>query len=105
MWIEDLSPCGDSDRCVAVGWLERGHDHLSGQVPLDLFAKLESLLVDPWQPAVVGGAHGCDLCLYRSEKQGANNVFVPGDGCVYVAPEFVTRQGDGATSRQDHGAR
>jgi hypothetical protein len=89
MWIEDLSPYGESDRCVAVGWLERGHDHIAGKVPPEVFAKLESLLVDPWQAATAAGFHACDLCVYSPERRGANNLFVPGASRVYVAPELI----------------
>jgi hypothetical protein len=89
MWIDDLSPYGDSARVVAVGWLERGHEHSVGEVPSEVYAKLKALLVDPWQPWVVAGPHLCDLCLYSPEKGGSKNLFVPGDERVYVAPELI----------------
>ena len=89
MWIDDLSPYGDSDRIVAVGWLDRGHEYPVGEVPPEVYAQLEALLVDPWQPAVVAGFHPCDLCVYSPEKCGTKNVFVPGKERVYVAPELI----------------
>lgn len=89
MWIDDLSQYGNSARLVAIGWLERGHQYPLGEVSPDVFTKLVDLLVDPWQPAIAGGGHPCDLCLYGPEKSGGNNVFVPGDGRVYVAPELI----------------
>jgi len=89
MWIDDLSPFGDSPRIVAVGWLERGHAYPVGDVPAEVYAKLEELLVAPWQPAAAAGAHRCDLCVFTAEKSGAKNVFIPGEGRVYVAPELI----------------
>jgi hypothetical protein len=89
MWIDDLALYGGSDRIVAIGWLERGHDYPVGEVPSDVYSKLAALLVDPWQIAVAAGPHPCDLCMYSPEKRGTNNVFVPGNGRVYVAPELI----------------
>ena len=89
MWIDDLSPYGASARVVAIGWLENGHDYPLGAVSLDVFTKLEALLVDPWQPAFAVGSHPCDLCAYSPEKRGTKNVFVPGAERVYVAPELI----------------
>jgi hypothetical protein len=89
MWIHDLAPYAGSARCVAVGWLERGRTYSQGPALPDVFTKLEVLLTDPWQPAVSGGVHPCDLCWYRPEVVGANNVFVPGESRVYVAPELI----------------
>jgi hypothetical protein len=60
-----------------------------GEVSAEVYMKLEELLVDPWQPAVSAGLHPCDLCVYRPEKQGTKNLFVPGDQRVYVAPELI----------------
>jgi hypothetical protein len=87
--MADLSPLGNGGRTVAVGWLERGHQHATGTVAPEVFAKLESLLIDPWQPAVTAGLHLCDLCTFKAEKSGTKNLFVPGDRRVYVAPELI----------------
>lgn len=89
MWIEDLAPYGGAPNIVAVGWLERGHAHPVGVIAVEVFEKLAALLTDPWQPAVAGGGHACDLCLYKPEAMGGNNVYVPGDGKVFVAPELI----------------
>ncbi len=89
MWIEDFSPYTESARIVAVGWLERGRQYPVGQVTAEVFAKLRDLLIDPWQPAVAAGAHQCDLCLHQPEKAGTNNLYVPGDQRLYVAPELI----------------
>ena len=89
MWIEDFSPYTEFARIVAVGWLERGCQYSTGQVSAEVFSKLRDFFVDPWQPAVAAGAHQCDLCLHEPEKAGANNLFVPGDQRLYVAPELI----------------
>lgn len=88
MWIDDLAPYADSAKCVAVGWLERGRVYAVGEAPPEVFTKLEILLTDPRQPAAAG-VHPCDLCAFRPEVLGANNVFIPGEDRVYVAPERV----------------
>lgn len=89
MWIEDLAPLGDSARVLAVGWLERGRPYPTGDVAPGVFAKLRDLLVDLWQPATTGGSHDCDLCFHEPEKRGTRNLFVPGSGRLYVAPELI----------------
>jgi hypothetical protein len=89
MRIDDLTPYAEAPNCVAIGWLARGHEYPAGDNASDVFSKLVLLLEDPWQPAVSAGVHPCDLCLYRSEVAGTKNVFVPGEGRVYVAPELI----------------
>ena len=74
---------------MAVGWLERGHEHPVGEVPSEVYEKLEALLADPWQPAIAVGVHPCDLCVYSPENAGNKNLFVPGEERVYVAPELI----------------
>ena len=90
MWISDLSPYSDAATIVAVGWLARGHEYPLGVAEPEVYAKLQSLLTDPWQPTAAAGLHRCDLCLYAAEKAGSRNVFVPGKSIVYVAPELIT---------------
>jgi len=89
MWIEDLSPYSDSERIVAVGWLSRDRKYPSGEVPSDVYRKLQELLVQPWQPAVTAGVHRCDLCLYAGEKTGARNLFIPDGTRVFIVPELI----------------
>jgi hypothetical protein len=89
VWIDDLSPYGDSPRILAVGWLERGHEYPEGEVSAEVYATLENLLVAPWQPSAAAGAHQCDLCVFTAEKSGTKNVLIPGEGRVYVAPELI----------------
>jgi hypothetical protein len=93
-WFDDLTPCDyfglhQTDALRAVGWLERGHQHSTGKVASEVFAKLVELCHDPWQPVFWGGAHPCDLCVYRAEASCSANVFVPGDGVLYVSPILI----------------
>lgn len=64
------------------------------------FDKLVELLVDPWEPVRLRGWHNCAFCLLPSGiiqlahkgktiEMGVNNLFVPGDGFLYVAPSLI----------------
>jgi hypothetical protein len=35
------------------------------------------------------GMHQCDLCRFTAEARGARNLFVPGDGVIFVCPELI----------------
>lgn len=101
----DLGPIGyfpfkDSSALRAVGWLGAEAEFSRGQVPHDFFAKLVALLVDPWEPVTAFGIHRCELCQFTGGpgavqfagttiRLGASNLFVPGAGCIYVAPSLV----------------
>jgi hypothetical protein len=92
-WFEDQSPCdyfGDQFvNCLsAVGWLERTRPFRTGVVDPDVYAKLNVLLSDPWQPVVSCGFHVCDLCLYEGPR-GTNNLFVPASNVALVCPELI----------------
>jgi hypothetical protein len=89
MWIEDLSPLGDSPRLFAVGWLARGHEYPIGEIPMATYKKLAALLAKPWQAAASGVIQPCSLCLYEADRAGTMNLFVPGEQRVYVAPELI----------------
>ena len=103
--ITDLSPCDyfpfkGGNRLIAVGWLESGHEYSHSEVAESLIARLTELLVNPWQPAVTMGAHDCAFCRFsRGSRQfmynnttinmGVNNLFVPSDNCIFVAPSLI----------------
>ena len=83
-----------------MGWLDRAHTFPKGQVARNFFEALATLAVDPWQPAVAGGRHACELCVFTGGPAsitvgdptiliGSSNIFVPADGVVYVAPSLV----------------
>jgi hypothetical protein len=90
-WFADLEPCGYFvvDSVIAVGWLEQGRPFATGPVAKEVYARLVELAKDPWQPLATAGGHHCDLCLYEGPR-GSSNLFVPGDGKVFVCPELVT---------------
>ena len=97
--VPDLEAWGDP-RLLAVGWLEPGHPYAKGEVSEAVFEKLVDLLVDPWQPFAAMGFHLCGLCRFsggpgsleyqgRRVDLGARNLFLPGEGVVYVAPSLI----------------
>src|SRR5262245_36684941 len=94
-WYEDLSPCDYFPAPTArqflraVGWLDCGHQYRTGSAPREVFIRLKSLLAKPWQPIVCLGGHSCELCRLESEATGHKNLFVPGDGILYVCPELI----------------
>jgi len=115
MYFADLSPCnyfsfGRSERLRAVGWLAWGHPYRERQaeLPQDNFRQLLRLLVNPWEPLHFMGQHECDFCFGNEEAArrftlerygfvihfGASNLFVPGRGCIYVAPSMIAHYMD-----------
>ncbi len=93
-WFADLSPCtyfGQEFASFlrAVGWLERGHAFATGPVDVLIYRRLVELLQSPWEPFLLLGTHGCQLCHYEPGRSGRRNLFLPGDGVVYVCPELV----------------
>jgi hypothetical protein len=56
-----------------------------------VLSKLAKLLRDTWEPCHCCGMHRCDLCLgeLSERKVGVNNLFIPGDGFLYVSPELI----------------
>jgi hypothetical protein len=93
-WFEDLSPCsyfGEEAGGVlrAVGWLEAGRPFQTGPTNRAIYEKLCVLGKDPWAPTAFAGMHFCDLCQYGGPR-GVANVFIPGNGFLYVCPELIT---------------
>ena len=112
-YYPDLSPCAYFDRnasipesraerLVAVGWLDSDHSFPTGELPGELVNKLVDLVSDPWEPTHYFGYHKCEFCpearetwpteVSYSDKTvwvGACNLFVPGDGRVFVAPTMI----------------
>lgn len=115
MFYEDLSPClyysslrfPPSEKLKAVGWLAEGHSFTRRQAQMSelRFGKLLTLLQNPWEPGHWMGYHRCEFCPEVAPKKyeqwsrmerdglviyfGANNLFVPGESCIYVAPSMV----------------
>src|SRR5262245_11446667 len=98
-------PVADSSALRAVGWLARDQDFKTGTVSREFFARLCELLVSPWEPFASAGVHRCDLCQFSggpsqiafgalTANLGVTNVFVPGEGCIYVAPSLIAHYVD-----------
>lgn len=95
-WFDDLSPCdyfGDAPGLLAVGWLEAGYAYARGPVSRRCRERLEELLAAAWQGSISLGVYRCQLCPPLRDGEpfigGYRNLFVPGDGVVYAAPELV----------------
>lgn len=106
-YFADLSPCEyfgfeGAEKLKAVGWLDATHDFKTGPVDRPFVDRLIDLLIDPWQPVVALGFHDCSLCRLSggprvfnltlgeaSVHLGSSNLFVPGDGCLFVAPSTI----------------
>jgi hypothetical protein len=93
-WFDDLTACNYFGEPLAtslraVGWLERGRKFSTGPADATVYAKLLELRENPWQPGVPMGPHECDLCAYRAEAIGTANLFIPGNGLVYVCPDLI----------------
>ena len=79
-------------RLRAVGWLDGTHPFPRGTVPAAVQAKLGELIRNYWEPCHFFGWHTCELCSSGEEGsslRGIKNIFVPGDGFLYVAPEMI----------------
>jgi hypothetical protein len=77
----------DDPAILAVGWLGPGVDYPTGPVPREAFDRLQELCRRPWQPLVSAGPHFCELCQFPPGWTG--EVYVPGEGCIYVAPTGI----------------
>ncbi|HNO78421.1 MAG TPA: hypothetical protein PKN33_10215 [Phycisphaerae bacterium] len=93
-WYADLAPCDyfgheHAGRLRAVGWLERGQPFRQDTIASEVFRRLQELLKDPWSQIVMRGMHACDLCCFVPEAHGCSNLFVPGNGFLYVCPELI----------------
>ena len=111
-YFADLSPCTEfpiapSAKLLAVGWLDKEQPYAKGFVPQTVVARLVELLVNPWQPVGSMGGHDCPLCRFTSGprqfnlatdtldtgytivQMGINNLFVPAQDCIFVAPSLI----------------
>lgn len=93
-WFEDLSSCTYFGRDAApylraVGWLQNGQPFPTGPADPQMIARLVELAGQSWQPAKFFGSHRCDFCPPDDTVAGSRNLFIPGQGFVYVAPELI----------------
>lgn len=73
--------------------MERGHAFATGDPGPEVHDRLGQFLWRrAWQFALTFGTHACTLgsCRYGS-FHSLRNIFVPGSGVVYVAPEGILR--------------
>jgi hypothetical protein len=103
-WFADLSECNYfgqeyAKHLRAVGWLERDKPFPRASVDKGVLTKLSKLFREkPFEPGQFCGFHVCDLCP-TADRQGKSlsNLFVPGEGTIYVAPEgilhYITEHG------------
>jgi hypothetical protein len=107
-YFDDLAPCsyfGDkfSENLRAVCWLSRNKPFSRGRVSEAFFKRLCQLLQNPWNPFYFLGVHECEFCRftqgfggdsqfwdYTVKRISNKNLFIPGDGFIYVAPESIT---------------
>lgn len=101
--IPDLSPAtlfSESQRLLAVGWLDRRHSFPRSRIGSPAYALLAEAVSNPWEPLSSRGYHVCNLCLIprgprrqrwggRTIALGATNVWVAGQGHVFVAPSLI----------------
>jgi hypothetical protein len=90
---DDLAPCDyfgklATGRLLAVGWLEAAFPFASGDPGEGVYVRLKEFLKEPWQPGFFMGGHECQFCRYDGFFS-VSNVFVPGKGVTYVAPEGI----------------
>ena len=93
-YYPDLSTCSyfeSSDKLVAVGWLDERHPFDRGAVSAQFVDKLAALLRGAWELMVFCGPHFCPYCPPSNGLRfgGSRNLFIPGEHCVYVAPELI----------------
>jgi hypothetical protein len=97
MHYDDLTPLtyfGEelADKLVAVGWLTHGHAHARGEVAEPVMRRLAELMRRPWAPSYFMGLEECTFCEHEfgvARDAGGLNLFVPGDGFLYVMPELA----------------
>jgi len=74
---------------LAVGWLEYPKPYTQGDVPSNLISKLESMVQQTraaYLHIVFRGTMDCTFCKLAGPIWSQENLFVPGNHVVYVAP-------------------
>jgi len=103
MHYDDLTSCiyfgpEAAEKLTAIGWLEAEHPYTRATVSAPVLDKLFELLTKPWNASYFMGYHDCALCdydrwdvTYKNQciSAGNLNLFVPGDGFLYVMPSLA----------------
>lgn len=108
MYFADLDECRyhsgafDTDSwqvpLVTVGWLEHPHPFSRGKSPESIVSQLRdfiSLAKEAHPHINFRGLHDCSLCQVDQESvdglvDSHVNIFVPGNGVVFIAPGGIT---------------
>jgi len=108
-WYDDLSPCDyfgaeHAARFKAVGWLEDGREFRRAKADPRFVHKLVLLLGEPNPLEPSADPYYCSLCAFSrgpsefhlfqspgmpSVPMGNRNLFLPGNGCLYIAPSLI----------------
>lgn len=104
-YYADLSVCAEAAPdagagCLAVGWLDVGHDFSRGSVSAEFFERLCKLLIKPWDFVASGGRHHCGFCkftgggiskfkTFQIDAAGHGRLFVPAGKTVFVSPTSI----------------
>src|SRR5436190_1700439 len=76
----------------AIGWLHPDHPSTRGQVPAEFLERLKQFIAQSAAAAEAlcfghyGGWHCCEFC---DKANGSNNIGVPADEILYIAPEMI----------------
>jgi len=100
--FDDLSECPyfqdmNLPPLIAVGWIERGRRYRSGDAGSAVRRRLKEFREARWHLTAYLGGHYCDLCTERDESlrwsvdeaYSKTDLFIPGEGVVYAAPEGI----------------
>jgi len=72
--------------------LSKDHLFATGAVSPEFVEAFRKHINEAWQPVVAGGVHECEFCAPRADGRfigSGSNLWVPGDGVVYVAPALI----------------
>lgn len=101
MYFEDLKLCNYFSKyynpeswnvpLLAVGWLEHPHPFTQGEAPGDLPERIRTLNRQAYLFGLSLGYHACSICAANGSSsapllESNTNLFVPGNGVVYLAP-------------------
>ena len=106
-WYADLSPCNYFGKKYskvfrAVGWLDEEQNFEKGNVSNAFFTKMCRLASKPLPVFITAGFHACPFCKFTQALTAQEydgffvkgvsqlNVFVPGNGYLFVSPESIT---------------
>jgi hypothetical protein len=90
MHIPDLTPLNSGK--VAVGWLDRDHPFLQGEVAPEFVARLKAFALrygESMRALGLGGMGGCHTCQFCGTAVGFGSFGVPCGTQLYSAPDMI----------------